>query len=51
MAVAREWLNKHASTATDMHTTIEELLQAVFPMRSMQRPYKETNFIFKMDEL
>jgi hypothetical protein len=44
MAVAREWLGKHASAATDMHATIEELLEAVFSMRSMQRLYKESQF-------
>jgi hypothetical protein len=28
-AVARQWLGKHASAATNQHAAIEELLEAV----------------------
>jgi hypothetical protein len=49
-AVAREWLCKHVSMATNSHdhsnrytnTTIEELLEAVFSVRSMPTIYEET---------
>jgi hypothetical protein len=30
MAIAKEWLGKHVSMATNTHATIEELLEAVF---------------------
>jgi hypothetical protein len=42
-AVTRQWLNKHMSTAMDMHATIEELLEAVFSMWSMLRLYSEVH--------
>jgi hypothetical protein len=29
-AVAREWIGKHASAATNMHVTIEKLAGGVF---------------------
>jgi hypothetical protein len=38
-AVARGRLGKEFSAATDMHATIEELLEAVFSIRSVQRLY------------
>jgi hypothetical protein len=44
MAVAREWVGKHISAATDTHTTIEELLEDMFSMQSMQTLYKESQF-------
>jgi ubiquinone biosynthesis protein Coq4 len=40
MAVTREWISKHASAATDTHTMIEELLEAMFSMQSLQKLYK-----------
>jgi hypothetical protein len=46
-AVAREWFCKHARcsamAATDMHPTTEELLEAVFYVRSMSRIYNRTD--------
>jgi hypothetical protein len=33
--VARQRLDKHLSTATDPHATIEELLEASFSMQSV----------------
>jgi hypothetical protein len=33
--------SKHRSTATNKHTTVEELLEAVFSMRSLPRLYSE----------
>jgi hypothetical protein len=39
MAVARQWLDKHVSAATDMHATIEELLETMFSMQSILRLY------------
>jgi hypothetical protein len=42
-AVARERLGKHASSVTDTHAAIEELLKAVFYMRSVPRPGTEPN--------
>jgi hypothetical protein len=48
-AVGRQWLSKHVSTATEAgnrsneytKATIEELLEAVFSMLSVQRLYKK----------
>jgi hypothetical protein len=40
-AIAWGQLDKYMSAAMDAHTTIEELLEAVFSMRSMLRPYNE----------
>jgi hypothetical protein len=40
-AIAGRWLGKHVPAATDMDTTIEELLEAVFCMRSMLNLYKD----------
>jgi hypothetical protein len=49
MAVARQWLCKHVSMATNSrdattytHATLEEMLEAVFSVGSMQRLYKES---------
>jgi hypothetical protein len=36
MAIAGQRLKKHAPVATDMHTTMEELLDTVFSMQSMR---------------
>jgi hypothetical protein len=36
-ASARQRLNKHISTSTDMHATIEDLLERMFSMQSMLR--------------
>lgn len=38
--IARQWLNKHAPTATDIHT-IEKVQEAVFSIYSMQWLYNE----------
>jgi hypothetical protein len=40
-AIARQRLGKHALAAMDTHATMDELLEAVFIMRSMPRLYKE----------
>jgi hypothetical protein len=41
-AVARQWLSSHNVMATtDMHTTMEELLEAAFSVRSMPMLYTE----------
>lgn len=32
---------KHTPMVTDMHTTLEELLEAEFSVQSMLRPYNE----------
>jgi hypothetical protein len=37
-AVARLRFGKHLSAATNTHATTEELLDTVFPMRSMDQP-------------
>jgi hypothetical protein len=42
--VARQWLCKHIPAATDMHATIEVLLETVFSTRSLHRGYKEDNW-------
>jgi hypothetical protein len=40
--VARQWPNSHHMiAATDTHATIEELLEAVFPVRSVPSLYNE----------
>jgi hypothetical protein len=39
MAFARLQLDKHMSAVTDMHATIEELLEIMFSMWSMARLY------------
>lgn len=36
--VARQWLDKQVSLATDMHTTVEEILEAVFSMGTETDP-------------
>jgi hypothetical protein len=37
MAIARQQLSKHITVAMNMHSTIEELLEAVFSMQSVPR--------------
>jgi hypothetical protein len=39
--VSRQQLDKNVPAATDTHATIEELLEAVFPMWSVTRLYSE----------
>jgi hypothetical protein len=39
MADASERLHKHVPAATDMHSTIDELLETIFSTRSVQRGY------------
>jgi hypothetical protein len=39
-----QWTGKHIPTATNMHATIELLLEMVFSTRSMQRGCKEDNW-------
>jgi hypothetical protein len=39
--VSRQRLGKHVPAATDMHATIEVLLEMVLSTRSVQRSYKE----------
>lgn len=41
MAVTRQWLDKHVSTATDMRTKRGDLLEAVFSMQFVVRLYSE----------
>jgi hypothetical protein len=45
-AVARQWLSRrHVMAATDTHVTIEELLEAVFSVRSVPRLYNEDQLL------
>jgi hypothetical protein len=37
-------LGKNVPMATDMHATIEVLLETVFSIQSVQRGYKEANW-------
>jgi hypothetical protein len=46
MAVARQRLSKHFPTATNTHTTVEELLVVVFSMQSVLSLYDEDHAIF-----
>jgi hypothetical protein len=40
--IARQWLSsRHVMAITDMHTTVEELLEAVFSVHFMPRLYKK----------
>jgi hypothetical protein len=39
-AIARRWCGEHISIATNKHATIEELLEAVFSVRSVPRASK-----------
>jgi hypothetical protein len=39
IAVATEQIGKNTSVATDTHATIEELLEVMFSMWSVLRPY------------
>jgi hypothetical protein len=40
-AIASQRLGEHAPAATDAHATMEELVDAVFSMRSVPRQYSE----------
>jgi hypothetical protein len=42
--VCRKRLGKHFPATTDMHATVEVLLETMFPTRSVQRGYKENNW-------
>jgi hypothetical protein len=42
-AAARKWLGKHPPTTTNIHATVEELLDAVFSMRVV--PYQILNIV------
>lgn len=44
MAAGREWLGKHTSMATDMHTTLK-LLEVVCSMRFVQRLYRKNRSV------
>jgi hypothetical protein len=40
--VVRQWFNsRHVMAARNMHATIEELLEAVFSVRSVPKPYDD----------
>jgi hypothetical protein len=42
MPVARQWLSScHVTAITDMQATTEEVLEAVFSVRSLLRQYNE----------
>jgi hypothetical protein len=41
MAIARQWCDKHVSTAMNKHAAVEELLEVVFSMWYMLRLYNE----------
>jgi hypothetical protein len=41
--VSRQRLGKHVPEATDIHATIEVLLETVFSTQSVQRGYKKEN--------
>jgi hypothetical protein len=41
VSVARQWLDKEVSTATDTHNTIREMLEAAFSMLFVPRLYSE----------
>jgi hypothetical protein len=41
MATARQWISEDSPVATDMHATLEELLDTVFSMWSMPRLYSK----------
>jgi hypothetical protein len=40
-SIASQQLGKHVAVATDTHVTIEELLEKVFSMGSVQNLYNE----------
>jgi hypothetical protein len=40
-SIAKQWLDKQVSAATDTQATIEELLGMMFSVRSVQSGYKE----------
>jgi hypothetical protein len=40
-AIARQRLGKHIAVATDTHSAIEELLESVFSVWPVPRPYNE----------
>jgi hypothetical protein len=41
VAAAKQWLGKHAPTATNSHATTEELLEMMFSMQSVSRLYNK----------
>jgi hypothetical protein len=41
-SVARQWLVKHASAATNMRTIVKELLVALFSIQAVLKLYKES---------
>jgi hypothetical protein len=41
MALAKQWLDKHFSMTVDVHPTIEELVETMFPVQSILRLYNE----------
>jgi hypothetical protein len=42
--ISGQQISKHVPAATNMHTTIELLLETVFSARSMQSGYKEDSW-------
>jgi hypothetical protein len=42
MSIARQGLSKHVPVAKNMHTAIEELLEAVFSVQSILKLYRGT---------
>jgi hypothetical protein len=41
VAIARQWLSRHISAATNQHVTIAELMEVVFSVWSMLKLYSE----------
>jgi hypothetical protein len=41
VTIARQRYDKHVSAAADTHVTIEKLLEAIFPVRSVWRLYNK----------
>jgi hypothetical protein len=50
-AVSRQWLGTHVPAATGTHATIELLLETVFSTRSVQRIYKEDNWVNRVSSV
>jgi hypothetical protein len=42
--ISKQWISKHIPVVTNMHATIELLLETVFSTWSMQRGYKEDSW-------
>jgi hypothetical protein len=49
-AVSRQGLGKHVPVATDTHATTEVVLETVFYPQSVQRGYKEVNWIMNSSD-